>query len=472
VSGCAVADSQGDAAPRPADLPPPPPPLDAARRHDLARPPSDGGPDDGGQPGDGGADDGGPPVDLATSFDLYQTIGPIVYPTDRTLSPITQTVADGLRSVAVSVVESTAVFAKLGDVNTVTSDFMQCFAGNGVNLGARTDLESARTFFLAGNAAGTNPYVRVSLAAMNTYKAGDVIAGTPSPLAQEVTAVTPRQGVVLLGTYDVMVDTTAGSTQIFTFGDNLRRLTDSLLASGTIPLLTSLPARPTDAAAQTWVPRYNAVVRGVAQARQMPFIDLALALAGVPGQGVGSDGIQLNVATSGGCDLTDAGLQFGQNVRNLTTLDTLARVRDVLAGGAAPDAVAPQQMGSGTPSDPFIIDSLPYTDARDTSIGGQSLIQYYSCAPTTNEGGNEYYYQLTLTAPTTIRAMVFDRASSGVDIDVMLLSMPVASACLARNNTIIVTTLNPGTYYFSLDTYVKTTGVAQAGEYLFVLTAD
>jgi hypothetical protein len=58
---------------------------------------------------------------------------------------------------------------------------------------------------------------------------------------------------------------------------------------------------------------------------------------------------------------------MARNVRNLVTLEALARTRAALAGAAC-DASASTRTGAGTESDPFV-GSLPLVDLGDTRTG-------------------------------------------------------------------------------------------------------
>jgi hypothetical protein len=45
------------------------------------------------------------------------------------------------------------------------------------------------------------------------------------------------------------------------------------------------------------------------------------------------------------------------------------------------------------------------------------------------------------------------------------------AGCIARDDRLIEITLDPGTYYFALETYVDGQGVEQSGDYTFVVLA-
>lgn len=385
-------------------------------------------------------------------------LGPVQYPTGRTQSPLTADLVEHLRAIHATATGSDAVFAKIGDSHTVTTSYLGCFAGTSVDLGGR-DLGATVDHFKAGDAAGTTPYGRVSVAAKIGWSAFAVLSGSPSPLDQEVTAIEPAFATVMFGTNDI------GFMRIDRYGQNLAQIADTLLAKGIIPVFSTIPPRDDDAAADADVPRYNAVARGIAQTRGIPLVDLHRELLPLANHGLAGDGVHLQTYSGGACKLTAAGLAQGNNVRNLAVLEALDRVRrTVLAGDAAPDADAPRLAGHGSPDDPFVIGALPFADRRDTTKDGTDAIATYGCA-TQSELGNELYYKLELTAPAMVHAYVVD---ADADIDLHLLAQsPTADACVARGDTAVERQLAPGTYYLVADTYA-----GKAGDYTIVVMAD
>jgi hypothetical protein len=113
-----------------------------------------------------------------------------------------------------------------------------------------------------------------------------------------------------------------------------------------------------------------------------------------------------------------------------------------------------------------VIDSLPYVDVRDTRSSGTRGIATYACSPA-NEAGPEVMYRLEVSRSMTVRATVVSLGTA--DLDVHLLRASVASAnCLARNDKTVTMALMPGTYFYSIDTYVAA-GTELAGEYALVV---
>ena len=414
-----------------------------------------GGSDGGGQAGA----DGAPPAG-----DLVR------YPPDARHSPITPAVAEHLASVVARAPASgEAVFAKVGDSITVSTAFLHCFAGDGsTDLAGHGELEETLLAFRAGDAGGATPYDRTSAAAGIGWNAGTVLDGTPSPLASEIAAVAPRFAVVMYGTNDV------GFANPAWYGGNLSAVVDQLLAAGVVPVLSSIPPRDDDAGAGALVPLHNAIALGIAEARQIPFMDFHGALLAVPGHGLGPDGVHPNsFPGGGGCALTGDGLQYGYNLRNLLALEGLDRARRAVLG-EAPDAAGSGRAplaGAGTSADPLVIDGLPFTHAGDTARSTQRDLDLYDgCAAEADESGPEVVYRLEVTEPTAIHLVVID--SEAVDVDLHLLrGDPSASSCVDRDDREIARVLEPGTWFVVIDSYVAA-GTEQAGSYLVAAVAE
>lgn len=409
----------------------------------------------------------------ASGADAGVMTGAVLYPATRTQSPISADIASNLRAIASRGAGLRAdVFAKVGASNTVNTNFLHCFGGTNVDLAGRTQFQGTLDAFRRGDAAGTNPFQRVSLAATVGWSAWSALAGTPSPLQREVDTIRPRYALVMFGTNDIQ------SRDIYRYGANLLDIADTLARQGVIALFSSVPPRDDSADADLWVPRYNAVARGVAQVRRLPFIDLHRELVPLPRHGLGPDGIHMNVYTTAsgaarGCVFTAEGLRYGFNARNVITLEALQRATDVIERGrAAPDADAARLAGEGTPASPFVVATLPFADARDTARGGvRQIARYPGCASNADESGAEFYYRVMVDRPTRVRATVITRGT--VDIDVHLVRGGLTGdQCVQRDDRVIVADLPAGASFFVLDTYVSSSAGLRAGEYLFVVTPE
>lgn len=397
--------------------------------------------------------------------------GEVRYTADRTLSPITDDIAVALRAIVRrGSGTSDREFAKIGDSNTVSTNYLTCFAGARVDLAGRASLQPVIDQFRAGTAGGTTPFDRASLAATVGWSVGSAIAGSPSPAARELAAIRPRQATIMFGTNDIQ------SRNIDRYAQDMWTLTDAVIAAGAVPLFTTIPARGDDAAADAWVPRYNAVARALAQTHHAPFIDTHRELEALPRRGLGPDNLHLNVFTQGGaargCVFTAEGLQFGQNLRNLRVIETLGRVLDVTSrGAAAPDRDAPRIAGQGTPSAPFEITSLPFVDGRDTrSSSASTIARYTGCASNADESGPEVWYRLVVTRATRVRVEVFVRGATDVDLHLVDRS-GTAAGCVQRNDKVVTADLTAGTWFFVVDSFVAS-GASRAGEFLFTALAE
>jgi hypothetical protein len=366
--------------------------------------------------------------------------GPVLYPLGHRHSPITAAVA--ARLAAIGRASSAAnVFAKVGDSITASTSFVTCFDA-GYNMGAHGSLAGTRAFFAAGDAAGSTPYDRTSAAATGGWETSDVLAGSPCPLAEEESALSPLYALVMLGTNDNRY----GRSPI-AYGQDLWTIVDDVIADGTIPILSTIPPVNGDPGTDARVPLFNLIVRAIAQGRQVPLVDFHDELLPLPSRGISDDGLHPTVSPSGACDLTSDGLQYGFNVRNLISLEALDRTRAALAG-SPPDASAPVRAGSGTHASPYLA-TLPLVDLGDTRTGDSGFSTACGAA-----SGHAIVYRLDLAAPTTIGVYLIERGS--VDVAVHLIS---GGACVSS------TTVGPGVVDVVVDSRTP-------GEYVLVVEQE
>jgi hypothetical protein len=430
---------------------------------------------------DRGVDDLGAPIDDASpigSLDagidqdaappVTAEPGPILYGAGRTHSPLTANVVTRLREIATAAdALQSDVFMKIGASSTVSRSTLACFARDEIELGAYTHLRPTLEYFLAGDAAGDTPFDRETLAARSGHSARWAIGGDPSPMEQEMAAIAPSIALIHYGTNDMGLGATYMSA-MHGFHESMMALIDRLIGAGVIPILTGISPRGDRASADLWVGAYNAVIRGMAQAYQVPFIDLHHATYDLEGYGLAGDGLHLNGYRGGACVLTPAALEYGYNVRNLVVLESLERVRRARDDEELSDEGASRLLGEGSYESPFIIAGLPFTDARDTRDSTIRRHAVYSACADTNEAGAEYVYRYETDERVQVRAIVLDQGD--VDIDLHLLDETgQANGCLDRNHTHLELTLEPGIYHFVLDTFTNNGGDELAGPYLFAL---
>ncbi len=394
---------------------------------------------------------------------------PVHYPAGRVHSPITPFVADQLRDYATrSATARDDVFLKAGASSTVSPNTLYCFeTRDGVDLGIHAHLEEALAFFRGGEASGTSPFGRDTLAAESGRSAQWVQQGSPSPLDQELDAIEPGLAVIHYGTNDMNLGATFGSAMV-PYYDAMMQMVDRLLEGGTIPVLYGITRRADNPSAQLWVQTYNAAIRGMAQSRQVPFIDLFEAIDPLPEHGLSTDGIHLHSFGQGACLLTDEGLSWGYNMRNLVSLEMLDRVMAVLVDDAVSlDDEAPVLEGDGSPENPFRIDAFPFAHTADTQDAPTSDIDVYPPCDDADESGPEFRYRLDLDEPTALRIVALDQDAVDVDLHVLPADGD-GDSCIARGNRQIEGALPAGSWDIVIDSFASGPDIF-SGEFLLVV---
>lgn len=402
---------------------------------------------------------------------------PELYPTDRTHSPISAYVADHLREIAMApagVDKNAAVFAKIGGTSTVNADYMQCFQSDAAIKDLPVELMPTLTHFRSVDLGmGVTDFDRVSLAATAGVTSTGLVAGAPTPINAEVEAIKPRFAHLLVGSHDLEKDQPA---ELYTFADNLLGAVDALLINGVVPIMSTIPQRQDLGLKDAYVPRYNAVIRAVAQGRQIPLVDLNRELAPLPNLGA-TDGGGLTVFVSAmldrPCHFSESALMYGYNVRNLEDLRALDRVKQVVVDAVAElDPASPGLAGAGTPEKPYLIPSLPFVDLRSTADSPSDSFDNYmgACDGAKDESGPERVYRFDAPDDVNLRVMVFDRGM--VDVDVQVLKDATPETCLQRNDKEIAGPLPSGTYHVVVDSYAGNVPKGASGEYMLVVMAD
>ena len=418
-----------------------------------------------------GRPDAGPPL-VEDAAPPPPVASPARYPTAGLRSPLTPSVAARMREIAArNAGRDPRVFMKVGASGTVSPRLLYCFGGGyRVDLDGRDALQPTIDWFRAGDAAGTSPFSRVTLAAEVGKTAAWAIAGDPSPLEQEIAAVNPRFALVNYGTNDMGAGPSYG-VGLVAFHENLSKLLDQLEAEGIVPLVSGLNPRADTATAEQWVPIFDAVTRAMAEERQLPYLSMYAASSALPDLGLISDGIHGNVYFELGdaqpCVFDAAGLQFNYNVRNLESLRLFDDARRAVIGGengAAGDM--PAIAGEGTHERPYLIDRLPFIHAGDSRAGERRFHSYPACDQGQDESGPEIVYQLALEHATPLRIAVLDRTE--VDVDAHFLLGDAAEDCQIRHDRVISTLAPGGEARIVVDSFV--TGDQElAGRYLLVV---
>ncbi len=326
--------------------------------------------------------DGDSGVSHLPSEAAHMSSSEVVYPFGSLHSPLYETVVRHLAKLARDHpgLEDDA-FIKVGDSITASPKYLSCFQRAHVWVAPRLQdtlvaLRSSRRFVFG----------RASQSAQDGWSAWQPLAGNPSPLSREVLGVNGRFALVMFGTNDIE------TSRVTSFARRLIRLIDHLLARGVVPLLSTIPERRDSPGSRLEVPRFNAVIRVVAEARRVPLMDYHLALSALPHEGLTRDGIHPNVyvdeeGVPRPCDFSEAGLTHGFNQRNLISLQAIDRVRKALSGRVEPAPITSRYGPAG------LVDRLPMLGV-DTMVRGAARRQ--SC-----EGGSERFGSRSAEASLT-----------------------------------------------------------------------
>jgi len=179
----------------------------------------------------------------------------------------------------------------------------------------------------------------------------------------------------------------------------------------------------------------------------------------------------LGIGASSSCDgPTESAAEVPEDLR--VAADTTEEVAEpdlVPEEVAEDDALAEDDVVAaalGTIENPIVIDALPYVDWRDGVDAPSDLFDSYApCAPEVNESGAGWLYVLTLTEAGMLRATLDEVEGDAVDMDVHILTAPLADACIARGHAKAAAWLEPGTYWIAVDTWVDGDGIGYPGPY-------
>ena len=237
-------------------------------------------------------------------------------------------------------------FSKMGGSSVASKAFLYCFATPYVDLAEHQHLAGTVDYFKTGRHSSFN---RESEAAGVSWNLRYVLGGRPANFRQELEDTQARWAFVLFGGND------AQNENERVYLTRLVYLIEQLEEMGVVPVLGSaLPRR--NAYRDRWIRRFNAVTEAVAKHWELPYVDYHAAMATLPRKGLARDGVHPNVLGKGGvraaCQLTEKGLRYGNNVRNLLTLEMLEALRTTIAGtDTDADAGTDADTDTGTDTD-------------------------------------------------------------------------------------------------------------------------
>jgi hypothetical protein len=291
-------------------------------------------------------------------------------------------------------------FSKMGGSSVASKAFLHCFATPYVDLGDHPDLAPTVDYF---NAGPRSSFSRQSEAAGVSWNLRYILAGRPRNFHRELEATRARWALVLFGGND------AQNENERVFVQRLVRLVEQIEQRGVVPVLGSaLPRR--NPAKDRWIRRFNQIIAAVAEHWALPYLDYHTALSSLPRKGLARDGVHPNVLGEGGvrtaCQLTEQGLRYGNNVRNLLTLQMLDALRRLVAeadsapGGTATDTSV--RTGTAPSEDPFPLSALVH---KSDLPPAESLPM--GCG-TLHPGARLYRTRVEILERTRIRASALD----------------------------------------------------------------
>ena len=380
-------------------------------------------------------------------------------------------------------------FSKMGGSSVASKAFLHCFATEFVDLGERPELAETIEYFNTGR---RNSFNRKSEAAGVSWNLRYVLGGRPANFREELKATNARWALVLFGSND------AQNENERVYLKRLVYLVEQMEEMGVVPILgAALPRRNTYK--NRWIYRFNLITEAVAKHWHLPYIDYHAALSALPRKGLARDGVHPNVLPPGGlkntCNLTEEGLRYGNNVRNLLTLemlDALRRATDTTPrspvadaehrlygdAGAATDTGAATDAATGTDAD-AATDAATATDPVPDPFPVSNLIDKPSLPAATplprncgtpKPGSRHHRVSLEVRERTRLRASAFDL--DGHKSRVLLVRHDAEtgeSRCVRRRTQTVEVDARPGMWDLIVEVPEK---AAEEGQMLILIARD
>ncbi|MDB4929338.1 MAG: multifunctional acyl-CoA thioesterase and protease and lysophospholipase [Myxococcaceae bacterium] len=271
--------------------------------------------------------DAGPPPDVGTNVTC--NVSASVARAVPAFNEATLARVRAIRAAGIARGNRPQVFTKIGDSITEAAGFLQDYGfGYETDFGRYACLRATVAYFVSATFSdGNNSFNHPSASAMGGWLSSQPLLGDPdSPLRAELNITRPLYGIVMIGTNDLASGTLSG------YMANLTRILTVMEDFGTVPVVSTIPDRDEDARFAPLVTSFNDAIRALAASRNLPLIDYWVVMHDLPSHGLDTtDGIHPSIfrdmGDAQGRQLTDAALQYGYNMRNLTALLMLERLR-------------------------------------------------------------------------------------------------------------------------------------------------
>jgi hypothetical protein len=217
------------------------------------------------------------------------------------------------------------VFAKIGDSLSDESWFLYAVGEGRANLNGYQNLQDTVDFFISGFARTSNSFADDAISAAGGWDsfalldpakaAGFGECAGMNPVECEIKTLKPSVAIILIGSNDGEWNVSNGL-----YGGNIRRVVQICIDNGVVPVLTTVPWSVYRADPSV----YNNVIVTIAAEYQIPVIDYATPMYGLPNHGVRDDGVHPSVPPDlNPANFSNENLQFGYTLRNLLTLQML-----------------------------------------------------------------------------------------------------------------------------------------------------
>ncbi len=270
-----------------------------------------------------------PSADAIAALPAAQRFEAAIVPfDDATLAHVRAVYAEGQRAGL-----RNNVFSKLGDSITESGSFLKDVGHGWYELGPWTRLEPTIAYFrrYSFGDAENNSFTRSSVSATAGWTVRALLAADGVvPVERELDATRAAFAILMIGTND------AERSTVEAYERDLRDVVDRVEARHVVLVMSTIPDQLSSAEAGARGLAINGVIRRVANERRLPLLEFWAALQGLPHQGIDPDNVHPSVYTTGSGNasaavFTDAALRFGYNVRNLTALLMLERLRQTLS---------------------------------------------------------------------------------------------------------------------------------------------
>jgi lysophospholipase L1-like esterase len=346
-----------------------------------------------------------PYVELLEDRCVLSVVNFAVEPVVPTISWSTKAHLEAVFNLGLQLGNRPDVFAKVGDSITHLPYFLNDLGSVFYNpydpnvAGAYTSLASTVLYFRAQPLDGTvnmvpytveaaqqlpqmngvNSFNRNSLAAQGGWLTENLVDPAEGfPIGSELAVIKPSFALIMIGTNDSAIDFNAGVTPDG-YQARLTEIANYCLSQGVIPILSTLPdVTFFGGTLEAHTMLYNQIISEVASSLDVPLWNYWLAMQPLPYWGLTSDGVHPDTSPLGSANFTSIGLVGGFNVRNLTALEVLQKMEQVIIfNGPAdgpPPPLTPQTLQNVTSLYDTILGRKP--DQTGLNSWGQLLQNY------------------------------------------------------------------------------------------------